>query len=306
MAMLDAIVMVDWSAASRPTSGRDSIWFAVGRRQGRGFDFAPPENPRTRPAAEERLVGLLAGLASEGARVLIGFDFPYGYPCGLASALELPDGVPPWAAVWRHWAAKIQDGDRNENNRFEFASELNARIGPGEGPFWGCPNGSATPFLRPDRGSRWDFPYAVPAGGVLECKRQTEARMSGVQETWKLYGVGSVGSQALMGIPCVERLRRHPDLAAFSRVWPFETGFTPHPLPARGPFVLHAEIWPGAVVLDARSHLVRDAAQVVSLSRHVADLDTRGCLGNWFGEPEELSASAREACIVEEGWILGS
>lgn len=97
--------------------------------------------------------------------------------------------------------------------------------------------------------------------------------MKGVQETWKLLGAGSVGNQALLRIPCVARLRERPNLAAFSRVWPFETGFSASSFPATGPFVLHAEIWPGAMRPDNELHPVRDAAQVLSLARCLAEAD---------------------------------
>lgn len=68
-----------------------------------------------------------------------------------------------------------------------------------------------------------------------------------MQEVWKLYGAGSVGSQALVGIPVVRRLRYDPRFHAFSRVWPFETGFTRQPTPDGGPSIVHAENFPGNV-----------------------------------------------------------
>jgi len=129
--------------------------------------------------------------------------------------------------------------------------------------------------------------------------------VGGVQESWKLLGAGSVGSQALVGIPCVTRLRDHPGLARFSRVWPFETGFTSQPSPVVGPFVLHAEIWPGVSEMDRSLHQVRDTAQVLSLSRRIAELDSTGSLGKWFEEPVDFDHANRTACISEEGWILG-
>ncbi len=82
-------------------------------------------------------------------------------------------------------------------------------------------------------------------------------------------------------------------------------GFTPRPCPDAGPFVLHAEIWPGAVELDEALHPIRDAAQVLSLARHVAELDALGGLAKWFDEPPGLSPALRQACVAQEGWILG-
>lgn len=304
MTLFDAIVMVDWSACSRPKRGKDSIWIGVARRRGRQLRLEDPLNTPTRREAEAYVAQLLKGLVSEGARTLVGFDFPYGYPRGFASALGLPRELPAWRAVWDH-LSHVPEGDRNENDRFGFASGLNARVGRSPGPFWGCPPKRETSFLQSRRKGRWDFPYQLSGGGELARLRVTDARMKGVQETWKLLGAGSVGSQALLGIPCVARLRDRPDLAACSRVWPFETGFTANPLPDVGPFVLHAEIWPGAVELDEGLHPVRDAAQVLTLARRLAEIDAQEGLGDWFAEPADLAPGVRDACLAEEGWILG-
>ena len=109
-----------------------------------------------------------------------------------------------------------------------------------------------------------------------------------------------------MGIPCVTRLRHRSRLAPHSRVWPFETGFTRHPSPVAGPFVLHVEIWPRAVEIDRGAHPTADAAQVLSLGRRLAELDQEGDLGSWFDEPSSLSPDVLRACVDEEGWILGA
>jgi len=234
----------------------------------------------------------------------VGFDFSYGYPSGFADAAGL-EGRPLWRAVWDHLEAEIEDAPRNRNNRFEVASQLNQRIGGSHGPFWGCPARQTTPFLKAKRKGSWDFPYAAKLGNHLERLRMTEARMKGVQETWKLFGAGSVGSQALMGIPCVARLRNDPGLRSISRVWPFETGFSASSFPEAGPFVLHAEVWPSAVAIQEQLHPIRDAAQVLSLSHCFAELDRHGRLEEQFAEPPGLSEKEIQRCTQEEGWILG-
>lgn len=306
MTLFDAYVVVDWSAASRPRTGRDSIWIATARGDGTRLDVAEPVNPRTRRDAEDRIADLLQGYVARRRRVLIGFDFPYGYPRGLARALGVSGGASPWRAAWDLLRERIRDDERNVNNRFEVASEMNARMGAGSGPFWGCPPRRQTQQLRTRRKGEWDFPFSTTRELVLHRLRETESRMKGVQETWKLLGAGSVGSQALLGIPCVARLRDRPTLDPHSRVWPFETGFSPRPSPNVGPFILHAEIWPGVVKIDGTLHPVRDAAQVLSLARHAAELDEKAALGRWFGEPPRLTGSARRVCLEEEGWILGA
>ena len=50
------------------------------------------QNPATRHCARTRLGEALADLKKHGKRVLVGFDFPFGYPHGTALALGLPSG----------------------------------------------------------------------------------------------------------------------------------------------------------------------------------------------------------------------
>lgn len=133
----------------------------------------------------------------------------------------------------------------NQNNRFMVAGDLNAIAGNGRsGPFWGCPHTIVVANLS---STSPGFPFDATGGSSLQRLRITETQLPGTQEGWGLYGAGRVGSQALVGIPYVYKLRRHPELTHISRVWPFETGFTPDPATTEGPFVLHAEIWPGVV-----------------------------------------------------------
>lgn len=133
-----------------------------------------------------------------------------------------------------------------------------------------------------------------------------ERRLPGTQDSWKLYGKGSVGSQALVGIPRVVALRDDVALAPVSRVWPFETGFTAPITLKNGPFILHAEIWPGVVPIETDLHQVRDAAQVLTLARHFAALDDADQLARLFAQPNDLTPNEVEACAEEEGWILGA
>jgi hypothetical protein len=146
----------------------------------------------------------------------------------------------------------------------------------------------------------------------LERLRLVEQRLSGTQETWKLYGAGSVGGQALVGIPHVHNVRRHAYLSRCSQVWPFETGFTATPAPPRGAFVLHAEIWPGVVadrtkqLLTADPSLIRDQAQVRALCQWAEALDDAGQLCRLFDRPVGLDARQIQRCVQQEGWVLGA
>jgi precorrin-8X/cobalt-precorrin-8 methylmutase len=106
-ALFDTYVIVDWSAASQPKTGRDSIWIC---RLGR--DRESVSNPPTRHAAKGMLADMLAGASERGERVLLGFDFPFGYPAGFAARLGLAGT--PWRALWDEIAGLLHD---NENNR---------------------------------------------------------------------------------------------------------------------------------------------------------------------------------------------
>jgi len=303
MTLFDAYVIVDWSSSSVPKRGRDSIWVGRAERDGGRVTDTEPANPSTRAAAAALLEARLRDDAAAGRRVLVGFDFAYGHPHGFAFACGTVAGADPWRANWDRLAASIEDDERNENNRFAVAADANERLGPGPGPFWGCPARFETGTLRR---TGCTYPFATPSGPALERKRISERRLVGVQEVWKLFGNGSVGSQSLVGIPRVAALRDHAGLAPHSRVWPFETGFTSRPAPEAGPFVLHAEIWPGIVPIDSSRDRVRDAAQVRTLARHFAALDDDGALGALFGPPDGLDAMQLGACVAEEGWILGA
>jgi len=267
MSLFDAYIAVDWSASSKPKRGTDSVWLC---KHG-----SPPENPSTRDDATQRVRELLQEVVATGKRVLVGFDFPYGYPRGFADLVAPGDG-PPWRRTWNALARRVRDEPSNANNRFEVATHLNVN----GGPFWGCPAGHARAALTVKRG------ISFPHKGLQEF-RAIERAVSGVQSAWKLYGAGSVGSQALLGIPRVASLRDDPALAPISAVWPFE--------PTRQAQVVHVEMWPGLVAPSART--IRDAGQAEALVAQWARLDEAGSLGPMFEVP-------RSAC-TEEGWIFG-
>ena len=290
--LFDAYVIVDWSAEGAPKRGANSIWYAVAVREAGGLRVEPPVNVATRAEARVAIADRLAAFVAADRRVLVGCDFPYGYPAGLAGALKLPG--PPWRAIWDLLGAAIQDDGRNRNNRFAVAAELN-RLGFGRAfPFWGCPAGQAGEFLAPTR------PAAGP--GDPAPLRTAEAFAPGASSPWKCCYPGSVGGQALVGIPVARAWRDDPRLAAVSRVWPFETGFAT--LEA-GPWrVVHAEVYPSLLKLEDVPGMVKDARQVDQLARRFAARDAAGALAERFGPPPGLPEEARLRAEVEEGWVL--
>ena len=298
MTLFDAYLMVDWSASARPRTGADSIWYALVTRDHGAARTTLVHNAPTRTLARDGIAHLLRDLVEAGKAVLVGFDFPFGYPRGFADALGL-QGT-PWRATWDHIAAAIADGPGNANNRFQVAASLNAALSGRDVPFWACPAGAAGAHLAQRKPDRRD-------DDMIAEYRLADRGMPGTQPVWKLYTAGSVGSQALMGIPMVRSLRDDPNLASVSRVWPFETGLRPLDRPrARDWRVLHAEVFPSMIPVRPGTGEVKDEVQVKALAHHFADLDGRGELGDLFHGPPELTRVERRQAEVEEGWILGS
>ena len=290
--VFDAYVMVDWSAASTPRRGPDSIWIAVLARRKGGLRRLALENPATRAEAEAGLTRRLAALQRRGDRVLVGFDFPFGYPAGTAARLGIA-GL-PWRHVWQELDDSIEDGPDNRNNRFDVAEALNRRLSGEAFPFWGDVREDARPFLR-RRGRRAHGRADLPE------RRLCELRIRSTQPVWKLAGAGSVGSQSLMGIPRVWRIRRDPRLANACHIWPFETGLR---YDAR-PQIQLAEVYPSLVPAPALHARPKDAAQVVAIARHFAALDAAGGLRRLFDGDPALTPGERRRVEEEEAWILG-
>lgn len=309
MPLFDAYIFIDWSAKNKRDKiqpCQDAIWTGQFVRD---LGNQIETYHRTRQAAFTHVFNFALKQVENKRCVLIGFDFPYGYPTGFSQALGLEGGATAWNQVWVYLARIIHDTIENKNNRFIAASNMNEILtNVGVGPFWGCPPASVTQHLQTISPG---FPFNCNDGTVLSRLRITERRLQGTQEIWKLYGNGSVGSQALVGIPYVHHLRDHPLLNDFSKVWPFETQFTNTPCPNVGPYILHAEIWPGVVQNQAQQllinfpELIKDQAQVRAMCTWAANLDQQGRLGQYFDNPQNLTSIQTQICIEHEGWILG-
>jgi molybdopterin molybdotransferase len=270
----DLCVAVDWSARSGLSPARetaDAIWIGLDDGQG-----ARAEYHRGRDAAMARLHRLLAEERGRRRRVLVGFDFAFGFPPGLAAGVT---GRAEALAMWDWPARRIRDGPDNANNRFAVAQEINRHF-PGAGPLWGRPSKLDLPDL-PERGSARTC-TAVPD------RRAAEDRLPRAHPVVKLYTTGSVGSQTLLGLPRLAALRREfPE----AKVWPLETGFTQ----PRAPIVLvelYLSIWP------PRAHPILDAGQVLASAERM-----RRAPASWFSAPGSMTDHARIA--TEEGWVFG-
>jgi precorrin-8X/cobalt-precorrin-8 methylmutase len=293
--IFDDYLMVDWSAASKPRTGPDSIWFCHLQRSGAGLATAGLQNPPTRHLARRLIRERAIAAVHKGRRILIGFDFPFAYPAGLAARLGLAGA--PWRAIWDEIAVRLHDDEENISNRFAVAAALNRRISDGIFPFWGCPAGQVGPYLAMRHHRRFG------ADGLAE-RRLVDLRAPRAQPGWKLFGAGSAGSQALTGIPVVNALRAEATLAGAVQVWPFETGLRAL-AGAEEPLCVLAEIYPSILPLAAQPGEAKDSAQVRSLAAHFAALDDRGGLGSYFAGDPALTAAERTIVEREEGWVLG-
>lgn len=283
--MFDRFVVVDWSANSTPKLGRDSIWIADHDRTG----AVTVTNLAARAAAEAFLAGLFE--SDSTSSTLVGVDFSLGYPGGTAAALGLTGT--PWSAMWDLLAESIVDDDRNANNRFAVAAALNRGLTGGAAPFWGCPPAQVTPTLAPTK--------SRPAGALAEWRTvEAQLRAHGHRpfSSWQLLGAGAVGSQSLLGIPMIVRLRER--LGERVHVWPFTTGFATPALDDGA--VVVAEVWPSMLTIDMDG-TVRDAAQVAATVSWLAEADRDGGLAALLSPalPPEMASRA----IAEEGWVLG-
>lgn len=281
--LFDRYVVVDWSAAARPTTGTDSIWIAVlDDRAGARIRLS---NPSTRRRAEQEL----ATLGGPSRRTLVTFDASLGYPVGTSAWFGLA-GDRPWWAMWSHLAAHLSDAETNVNDRFAVAAALNRRRPGTDAPFWGCPAATPLDGLRARR----------PASSPVPELRLVEARLRAAgrrpASVWQLLGAGSVGSQTLTLLPVLHRLVG----AGSVEVWPFTTGAAA-PSAGRGTVVV-AETWPTAFDPDLSSHTVRDAAQVLGVVRRLRDADRTGELAGWF--VPTLDRAQTRAVESEEGWAL--
>lgn len=290
-------LIADWSAAGDPRTGADSIWICWLQVHPGGRWTFQSSNPDTRARAFHEIRKHLLGAVKESQATLAGFDFPFGYPAGFAAGLSR-EAEQPWRGVWRVVAAELADFDDNTNNRFVAAARLNRRFGAGAGPFWGRPAAQEVDGLGPRKPKQ--------GGHSLAEMRVADQWQKGPQSPWKLYGIGSVGGQALTGIPRLLRLRDDPALESYTRVWPFETGLAvPFGARADQPRVVLAEVWPSLLRPPVRPGQVKDQVQVEALAQHLARLDRAGRLARLLAGPRELNKEQRDRIEREEGWILG-
>lgn len=263
----DTALMIDWSGGNdRGASPKaDAIWACTARKG----ETEPPVYLRNRQVAETWITDVIDAELAAGRRVIAGFDFPFGYPEGFAKTLV---GSADPLKLWDWFDARIEDGP-DGNNRFDLAGDVNARF-PADGPFWG-------------NGLKRDVPHlprkkpAIARNGLSE-KRCVESLAKGAFTVWQLSGAGSVGSQVMMGMPVLARLRNR--FAGHVAAWPFEVADKALAL---------IEIWPSLFVGRGPDAIIKDAWQVHEVARVVSILET------------EVLHRMLGVLAPEEGWILG-
>ena len=280
--------MVDWSAASVPKLGRDSIWMAR-QRIGSPQPAQAPLNFSTRELLLRAVVAMGEQANATGGRLLVGFDFAFAFPAGTAAALgrDVEDPRPPWLYTMQTIAQLITDDDTNRNNRFQVGAQLNLRIAQNldqpieRAPFWGRLGGGHSARTLSA------LPVKKPVSTCLPQWRRVEGLLKSPQPGWKLAYAGSAGGQTLMGMHYLVKLReRFGDTLA---IWPFE------PVGPDTAIIL-AEIYPSYWPLKVQEHQVKDANQVVQVCRELSQ-----------GDLAQLTQTANLQALdlEEEGWVLG-
>ena len=346
--LFDTYVMVDWSASSKPTRiqpKEDAIWWAVQtsadswtRRERSGTVLSDRLEhgvfyERTRSDLVAHLSAFVSHEVEAGRRVLLGFDFAFGYPKGFLDVIrEASDDFPPCnptamsaLSMWKWLSGRIEDdrsNRKNDNNRFDVAEDMNEYISEKRevpGPFYGS-GMEETMKKSPYKQARGkEDPWPIQEFRFRR-KRTTDVLATGAQEIWKLSGVGSVGSQALLGISrlhdFLEGLRAKQRLEdGRCSVWPFDMLSDGHGLDTSlprvgGPNVVVAEIYP-SLITRGRCDPIPDRSQVLENAKAFEILDARGQLASLFDlRSVRDSGGGRVALerssILEEGWILGA
>jgi hypothetical protein len=294
--------MVDWSANSTPKLGQNSIWVADGDiDSGEAPGTVRARNYATRQQAIGAIVVLIDDALAHNLRALVGFDFSLGYPVGFAG--YFPGQARPWERIWQYMGANVTDSDRNANNRFEVANDINAAAAVAF--YWGSPvwRPALAPSLKVPPPGLAPNPLAVYRRTDLAARAQAKKP---IKSSWQIGNGISVGSQVIMGLPYLQRLReRYGEALA---VWPQETGFVDSPFAAGpGASVVLAEIWPTALA-PRYAGGIRDEEQVRGVVQHCShQLTGRRGVSAWFNPASvrALAPSTVASLVNEEGWILG-
>jgi hypothetical protein len=297
--LFESYIVMDWSAASKPATGPDSIWIGALTPDARLRLAFKASNPPTRAKAVEELAELLGRLLKRGDRVLLGVDFPLGFPAGTAAALGLAGE--PWLAIREFLAREMKDKPDNANNRFALAARMNRKMSDGPFPFWGCSKKDELTTLTVKK-AREHGPDDIAEFRLTELAA-IAAKKGRPQPVWKIAYAGAVGGQTLTGVPAVEKLRA---LVPGLRLWPFQLPLARLDETALGDArVVVSEVYPSMNAVKPDAAEVRDETQVRVLAEWFAAQDAASKLAPLFAGPASLTDAQKAAVTSEEGWILG-
>ncbi len=285
MTMFDNYLAVDWSANNSPVMGENSIWLSLIAKD-EFIDLEFP-NPSTRHLAYNSIGNILHKMQG---RTLVGFDFTFGYPANSYNGF----GCDNWVELWDLISKKIDDKTNNQSNRFKVASDFNQSFyNSGKGnPFWGRPEYHKYDNLKQDPPEGYDI--NLPSEfRITEQELKKEPRQPPVypKSVWQLFKKGAVGSQALVGIPVVNKLRKELNCS----VWPFEKI-------SNNKKNVIAEIYP-AIWKTTETGQTKDEKQVKTVAKKLACLDNNGKLESLLQAPHRHPR--KNDIIKKEGWILG-
>ncbi len=298
--LFDAYIIADWTAAEGKKLGDQSVWIGVAKRDVRFRLYTETHNVATRAEGEKLLASLLAEHRKRGDRVLVGFDFNFGYPAGTAERLKLTGT--PWQAMWKFIASNVVDKPDNTNNRYQVAAKINRLMTDQPWPMWGAPASQAQRWLtttKPPAGAGADIPeFRATEDAVRKGRLQPKS-------VWQMHGAGAVGGQTLVGIPAVRRLL--DSLGPSGAVWPFGTGWralTPEDVEPLSALVV--EVWPSMFDGKPQTGEFKDQAQVRATAEALAKMDEAGALSEAFAPPKGADEALIQKVEQEEGWILGA
>lgn len=307
MRLFDVYIAIDWSSKNVPSPkkpSKDSIWISekVWNNLSKESYF------RTRQECKTYLKKVFLEYTKLEYRIFVWFDFAYGYPKGFSKSIGLNKwDIPLWKQLWEKIDELITDDENNCNNRFQVAAKLNLLCwGKCIWPLRWHPVWAQIQNLN-IKSPIGGYPYEATQNIFIEKFRNVDKFeiSKGIQPIWKLIGAGSVWGQSLVWIPVLNQLHNDIDLKSFTKIWPYETGFTSNPTPEKWPFILHCEIWPWVVwkYID-KSIELKDKAQVKAVVDRLYILDNSEKLWQLFECPDTVSEENKKICIEEEGWII--
>jgi precorrin-8X/cobalt-precorrin-8 methylmutase len=334
MALFDRYIAVDWSAANTPRRGKDSIWIAD--------SAAESVNPPTRHEAMAILVDRLLAARAANERVMLGFDFVFGYPEGATEAIvaafpeRAASSTAPLAGLRAvPQAESLQWSDSRGEGLESYARKAVAQLGAsapteaGRGVWsdlWAIlhrlvtdnPDNSSNRFhvaaainARLAAPHYWGHPHQHryddlnprrPAAYATIPERRRAEILA--RSAQPVWKLTGAGAVGSQSMLGIARLEALRHHPALGPDIAIWPFETAFADALERPITI-VEIYPSLFPLDDSSVTPKDRAQVETCIRRFAALDAADDLCNFLGTPADLTPAEREILIREEGWIAG-